>query len=209
MRLTPWLALLSLSALHAQDSLKSTPPGGHWNFGIIRQAPDFTGNYAKTGESSWDTARDLGLGKDSTGVGVLLDYEGRRFLLHMGTYSQNYAGDSNPTIPVTINNQTFNANARLQSKIKLQDYELDWTIKLWRWDAAYIGLDLGFNAWKLDVSALGTATSNGVTATQSESDSVTVPIPQIGLSAGGHFGSNVDVRGYYNLLSKSGASYHR
>ena len=208
MRSTPLIALLALSPLAAQDGQMSAPQAGHWNFGVVRQAPDFTGNYAKTGESSWDTDRDLGLSKDKTGVGALLDYEGRRFLLHMATYDQSYVGDKILTQTVTINNQAFAATARLQSQIKLRDYELDWTIKLWRWDAAYIGLDLGFNAWKLDVSAVGTSTS-GPVVTQSATDSVTVPIPQIGLSAGGHFGSSVDFRGYYNLLSRSGASYHR
>jgi hypothetical protein len=208
MRLTPLITLLSLSTLSAQGTLKSAPPAGHWNIGVIRQAPDFTGNYAKTGESSWDTDRDLGLGKDKTGVGVLLDYEGPRFLLHLATYDQSYVGDKILTQTVTINNQPFLATARLQSQVKVRDYELDWTIKLWRWDAAYIGLNLGFNAWKLEVSALGTSTS-GPIVTETANDSVTVPIPQIGLSAGGHFGSGVDIRGYYNLLSKSGASYHR
>ncbi len=211
MRLTPLAVLLSLSPLsilYAQDSLMSAPPAGQWHFGVIRQAPDFKGSYEKTGASSWDTGRDLGLGKDTTGTGVLLDYEGSRFLLHMGTYSQDYAGDNKLTQNVTINNQTFSATARLQSQIKLRDYELDWTIKLWRWDAAYLGLDLGINDWQLDVSALGTTTS-GPLVTQSATDSVSVPIPQIGLSAGGHFGSSVDVRGYYNLLSKGGANYHR
>ena len=212
MRLTalPVLALFAaLPALHADDGLKSAPQGGHWNFGYVSQAPTFSGSYQKTGDTSFDTDKDLGLGKDKTGAGALLDYEGRRFLLHLGTYEEDYAGNQKSTNPVTINNTTYAANTQIVSTVKLRDYELDWTIKIWRWDAAYIGLDLGFNAWSLKVSAQGNVTSNGLTQVQADQASVTVPIPQVGLSVGGHIGRYADLRAYYHTLRDSGASYHR
>ena len=222
------LVLIACAQLSAQG-FQSSPPGGHWTFGIIRQSPGFDGSYLKNSNSSgsngsnpttstavastgtnFDTNRDLGLGKDNTGIGLLADYEGRRFLLHLATYSQSYAGNQVTSQDVNIKDTTYKAGTRLQSTLKVNDYELDWTIKLWRWEAAYLGLDLGFNSWNINVSASGNATDgNGATQSVSADDSVTVPIPQIGVSAGGHIGDRVDLRGYYNLLTYKGASYHR
>ena len=210
MRLTPLLALLSVTALAAQDGPRSTPPGGHWEFGVIRQAPDFSGSYSKVGGSSYDTDRDLGLGKDTTGIGALIEYEGRRFLLHMATYSQDYIGDKVTSQDVTINNTTYSGGTEVKSQVKLRNYELDWTIKVWRWDMAYLGLDLGFNAWNLNVAAQGVGTAPGFPPQyRSDAATVTVPIPQLGGSFGAHLGKRADFRAYYNWLSRSGATYHR
>ena len=57
MRLTPLLALLSVTALAAQDGPRSTPPGGHWEFGGIRQAPDLSAARATTQTGTWAWAR--------------------------------------------------------------------------------------------------------------------------------------------------------
>ena len=215
MRLAPLLALASLTALNAQDSAKSSPPGGHWNFGVIRQAPDLSGSYSKVGETTFDLEKDFALGKDTTGTGALIDYEGRRFMLHMATYSQNYAGRNTITRNVQIGDTTYSAGIKVASQVKVRDYELDWTIKVWRWDAAYLGVDLGFNGWNLQVDAQDVTDDPAITGlpgwTRQDpaSKTITVPIPQVGASFGAHFGRYVDLRGYYHLLKRSGASYHR
>lgn len=212
MRCYPVLALLALTPLFAQDSQQSSPPIGHWTFGVLREAPDFSGNYAKVNgsgtDTSYDTNADLGLTKGTTGVGGLIEYEGRRFLLHLAAYSQTYNGNQVTTDNITINNTTITAGSQVVSQLKLKDYELDWTIKVWRWDRAYLGLDLGFNAWSLNVNAVGTVSGGDTSQTQTAAGSVTVPIPQIGASLGAHVGY-LDFRGYYNFLSRSGATYHR
>lgn len=213
MRLHTLVALMALSPLAAQGSLQSSPPTGHWTFGLIRQAPDFTCSYDKTNDSgpdtTFDTVKDLGLTKDTTGTGAVIEYEGRRFLLHLAAYSQNYKGDQINTNDVVINGQTIPAGSQVKSELKLKDYELDWTIKVWRWDAAYLGLDLGINTWNLDLNAVGTTVVEGVPGTETATGTVTVPIPQVGASFGAHLGAWVDLRAYYHFLNRSGASYHR
>jgi len=209
MRCHPLIALLAITPLMAGADLQSAPPGGHWTFGIIRQGPTFTGTFTDGDGTRVDTARDLGMGKDSTSLGFLAEYEGRRFLLHLAAYGQSFSGNQVTDEQVAVDGTVYPATTRLQSQYRLKDYELDWTIKVWRWDAAYLGVDLGINAWNTTISAQGDVTANGVTETRKASFSATAPLPQLGLSAGGHFGSDLDVRGYAHFLSVSGVSYHR
>lgn len=199
--------------LCADGNTISAPKGGAWNLGLIYQGPSFSASfYNKDGQNitNFDSSRDLGLGKSSTGLGLGLDYEGRRFRLHLATYGQNYSGDQNIAQDVTVDGKLYKAGGRVQSQIKLRVYELDWTIKFYRWDEGYVGVDLGLVAWNMDVSAQGRGSvSGGPIQYTVASKAVTVPIPQLGLSVGYHFGSQVDARGYYHLLSSSGASYRR
>lgn len=187
----------------------SAPVGGRWTLGVQRMAPDLTGSaFIQDGatSSSFDLDRDLKLQKDSTALGVLLGYEGPRFLFQISTTGQAYEGRNTLTRTVTVNGTSYAVGTDLRSKVKVDAADLTWVIKVLRWESAYLGLDLGVQAWKLKVDASGTAAG----ITQVAQDDLTAPIPQVGASAGAHlFAGRLDLRGSYHLLSKSGATYHR
>lgn len=197
----------------AQAGVKSAPEGGHWNAGLFLQSPTFEGNYRNVDGGQltrWDTQSDLGLGKDKAQPGIALAYEGRRFRLALAAYGMDYAGHRAVSQDVTVDGTTYQAGADVRSALKLKDYSLDWTIKVYRWDRAYLGVDLGLNAWVLDVRARGQGSTNGGPVQYQEASfSGTLPIPQLGLSVGGHLGATADLRAYYHFLSRSGATYHR
>ena len=111
--------------LCADGNTISAPKGGAWNLGLIYQGPSFSASfYNKDGQNitNFDSYRDLGLGKSSTGLGLGLDYEGRRFRLHLATYGQNYSGDQNIAQDVTVDGKLYKAGGRVQSQIKLRVY---------------------------------------------------------------------------------------
>jgi hypothetical protein len=185
------------------------PEVGHWTLGVQRLGPDLSGKvFNQNGSlvSTFDIDKDLALQKDSTSVGFMGEYEGRRFLLNISSGGQTYVGHNVLTTTVSVNGTSYATGTNLTSHIKIATADLTWVIKLVRWDHAYVGLDLGVNAWKLDVDATGVTGST----TQTASDQLSVPIPQIGASVGGHFpGGFLDVRGSYHLLKKGDAKYHR
>lgn len=184
------------------------PEVGHWTLGVQRLPTDLSGkvfNQDGSSISTFDIEKDLALQKDSTSIGFMGEYEGRRFLLNLSSGGQSYVGHNVLMTNVTVNGTTYSTGTNLTSRVKVSTADLTWVIKLVRWDHAYVGLDLGVNAWKLDVDAVGVSGS----ITQTAHDSLSVPIPQFGASAGGHFpGGFLDVRGSYHLLKKGDAKYH-
>lgn len=186
---------------------------GPWSLGLAYQGADFSGRYDhKDGQNvtTYDASRDLGLGKSSLGVGLGLVYEGRLFRFHAATWGQNYSGDRNVVQDVAVDGKLYRAGARVQSRASLRDYELDATFKVLRSAEGYLGVDVGVVDWTIEVSAQGQGSVAGGPVQELAAQAAgRQAIPQVGLSAGYRFGAQVDVRGYYRLLSRSGASYRR
>jgi hypothetical protein len=214
MKRTCLTVFMALGLAHATPGGEPPPPrGGPWSLGLAFQGADFSGHYfyqdgQKT--TAYDTTRDLGLGKSNTGMGLGLDYEGSRFRVHLATWRQDYAGDRNVAQDVSIDGQVYRAGARVQSGIKLRDHELDWTVKVLRWEEGYLGVDLGLSVWRIEVAAQGQGSvSGGPVQFASATAAGTQAIPQAGLSAGYRLGPWVEARGYFHVLSRSGANYRR
>jgi hypothetical protein len=146
------------------------------------------------------------LGKDKTTPGFFLDYQGPRFAFQVSSGSAEYRGDRILNRNVTINGTTYAASTRVQSHVKLASIDGTWTIKLLRVQDAWLGLDLGVQAWTLDMDASDVPPAPAP-ATAS-STKVTAPIPQIGLSGGSKgFDGRVESKAYIHYLGYKGAKY--
>lgn len=215
MKLLGWMVLATLGISLRADAPgdRPSPPQSPWSLGLTYQGADFSGNYYHldgVNLTSYDTSGDLGLAPSAKGLGLGLDYEGRRFRLQLSTWGQAYAGDRQVVQDVTIDGKVYQAGARVQSRISLRSSELDWTIKLFRSQEGYFGLDFGLSSWSIDLTAQGQGSvAGGPVQSAFASASGKQIIPQAGLSAGYRFGPVAELRGYYHLLSRRGADYRR
>lgn len=205
MRVLPaLLALATLPAL-AQAGLPK------WSVGVHQFGPTLEGhmNGIQDGKPvTFDLKGDLGLDKDKITPGGFLEYQGPRFGLTLSMDTMEYKGAQRSTRTFTINGVTFQGNVDIASKMKNQTADFNWTIRVFKFEQAWIGVDLGAHSWKVDVEATG---KEQVTSqTQTASQSVTLPIPQIGASAGFHlFEGRLVAKASYHMLNRSGAKYTR
>lgn len=197
-------ALVAALPVFAQDG------GGAWYLDAHRVAPTLEGHYLGVQDGqpvSFDLVKDLGLTKDKTTVGVGLEYQGPRFGLEVSVESQNYVGSSVLTRDVTISGETYNAQATLNSTVKVVNYTGNWTIRFVRSPGFWIGLDLGARGTSLDLNAVGqNYLTNTPIAAHFKSG---IPMPQVGPSLGyTAFGGRLAARAFYHYLAYKGASYH-
>ena len=200
--------LLSTTAAFAQLGA----PGGPapdlqrtWSLGGQVYGPTLTGHFNGTisGQPiALDLDSDLGLGKDKTTPGFFIDYQGPRFAFQLSSGTAEYRGDRTLTQAIQLNGQTFSAAHEVQSHVKIASVDGIWTIKFVRGSDAWLGLDLGAQVWKIDMDA------TDVTSPATASTSVSVPIPQIGLSAGGRgFNGGLEAKAYVHYLAYKQAKY--
>lgn len=182
-----------------------------FQFGVHRTGPTFEGHFQGVQDSKplvVDLQSDFGIQKDTTRIGVSLEYQGPRFGLELSAEEQDYLGHNFIQRDVQVNGATFHAGAVVDSAVKVRNYTFNWTIRALKWPQFWIGIDLGARVWDLDMTAsafepLTTAYIPPV------SQKVPLPIPQIGLSTGfDAFGKRLVARAYYHLLTFKGASYH-
>jgi hypothetical protein len=199
------LFLLATLPLVAQVSERK------WNFDLHGLPATLEGNFQGTESGnaiSFDLKSDLALQKDKTQPGAAIEYQGRRFGFTLSTDAQDYQGSSVITKKVELNGTTYQVGALVTSQVKLKSYDLNWTIRAFTWQQAWIGVDLGLHAWDLDMTATGTEQTTLLTKTSSEK--IPVPIPQVGLSVGGKaFGDRFVSRASFHFLRYKGASYTR
>jgi hypothetical protein len=183
---------------------------GAWNLDIHRIAPTLEGHYKGTQDgkpADFDLVGDLGLQKDKTQLGVGLEYQGPRFALELGMDTQNYLGHNTIQRDVTISGQTWNAQATVDTAIKMTNYTANWTIRFMRSPGFWLGLDLGAKATLLDLHASGNNYLVNTPATAAFKSGL--PMPQVGPSAGyTGLDGKLALRGYYHFLAYKGASYH-
>jgi hypothetical protein len=200
------VALLITIPLAAQAP-PETGPTGKWSFGLYGYAPSLTGNYNESEGTAFDLKGDFGLKSNSTGLGLNVGYMGPRFGISLGFGTEDFAGQNKIDRELKIGGEKFEPGTELTSSLKKTTFDLNWTIKIFRYHGAYIGVNLGAQAWSLDVQAKGSHPSYP-DATKEAAENVTVPIPQVGL-AFGYLGlkDRLDLRGRANFLAYSGAKY--
>jgi hypothetical protein len=200
--------LLSTTAAFAQLGSTYAPAVDlqrTWSLGGQVYGPTLTGHFngkIDGQDIALDLDSDLGLGKDKTTPGFFIDYQGPRFAFQLSSGTAEYRGDRTLTRQITLNGKTFSQSDRVQSHVKIASTDGIWTIKFVKGSDAWVGLDLGAQVWKLDMDA--TDVTNPATA----STSVSVPIPQIGLSAGGRgYNGGLEAKAYVHYLSYKQAKY--
>ncbi len=214
MRIVPLLLALGCStAAFAQLArpLPQAAPDRSFTIGAQSYGPTLTGHFSGIQDGqpiSLDLDSDLGLAKDTTTPGFFMDYQGPRFAFQVSSASNEYRGDRILTRDITLNGTTYAASDRVQSHVKLSSVDGTWTIKLVRGQAAYLGLDLGVQVWKIDLDAHDLP-SAPATASYA-STSVTAPIPQFGLAVGAKgFGDRLEAKAFFHYLGYKSAKYTR
>ena len=200
--------LLSTTAAFAQlgaPSASASDLQRTWTLGGQVYGPNLTGHFNGTinGQAiALDLDSGLGLAKDKTTPGFFLDYQGPRFAFQVSSGTAEYRGDRTVTQTVTIGDKDYTNGTRVLSHVKLASVDGIWTIKFIKGSDAWLGLDLGAQVWKIDMDA--TDVTNPATA----STSITAPIPQIGLSAGGRgFNGGLEAKAYVHYLAYKQAKY--
>lgn len=211
MRVLPILLLLSSTAAFAQLGSPNYAPvdsGRTFTFGTQMYGPSLKGHFqgVQDGQPIFlDLDADLGLGKDKTTPGLFFDYQGPRFAFQVSTGSAEYRGDRVVNRSITLDGTTYTAGTRVQSHVKLATVDGVWTIKFISQPDAWVGLDLGVQAWTLDLDA---NSAPPVGSPVAASTRVTAPIPQIGLSGGSRgFNGAVESKLYVHYLAYKQAKY--
>jgi hypothetical protein len=202
---TSLLLALALSSSLAMAQSANRP----WQFGIYQTSPTLEGHFLGKMDNetiNFDIKNDLGLDKDTSQLGLCLEYQGPRFGLELSTSGQDYKGSKVITRTVSVGGTNYQSGTVVDSSIKLPSHTLNWTIRIVRFSPVWIGIDLGARIWALDIAASGTETATGYQ--KSDGKKKNLSIPQLGASAGFNaLGGKVMGRAYYHFLSRSGASY--
>ena len=208
------LATTALACLMMAAPLAGQAPSGKkWSFGLYGDAPGL-GMYLRqledNSQTKFDAKKDLGLKSDKLGLGARIDYLGPRggFQLDIGFH--DFAGHRRMTEPTDVGGQTFEEGTDVTSSLKNTTVDITGTIKILRFEHFWLGVDLGLQAWWMQVRAEAKNTS----AAHREDDdgpvsySLPLPIPQLGLSCGAKaFGDALEFRGRVHFLAYSGATY--
>lgn len=207
------MRLCNLCLIAALPLAAQTQEPGKWNAGLFTLPTSLEGYFIgeEDGEAlNLDLKRDLAIGRDGTKPGFHGEYQGHRFGLSLSFSGQDFKGSNVLDRQIEIGDTTYKADAVVNTKIKMQNTDLNWTIRCYNWSQAWVGVDLGIHAWKLDLDVEGTVSELGVTETRRESESLTLPIPQFGISGGAHaFNKQLVARASFHLLPYKGASYQR
>ena len=202
--------LVSLGLLTVMPLCADAGTGGHWSFDVHSWNATLAGHYQGLQDNqpfSVDLKDDLALASQKPKVGFGAEYQGHRFGLEVTSDSQTYLGANTISKVVTINGQSFNVGAKVNSIVKSNTTTLNWTIRALSFEHVWLGVDLGVRQVSLQIDASG---FNGLTNTTATADyKASYPVPQVGLSAGvNFFGGRVVGRAYYHTLDYSGASFN-
>lgn len=199
------LGLVSCFSLQAEDLART------FQIDVHRVGPTFEGHFNGVQDSKplvVDLQNDFGLQKDTSKIGIGLEYQGPRFGVEFSGEEQDYKGHNYIHKDVQINGTTFTAGAMVDSVAKIKDYTFNWTIRALKWPQFWIGIDLGARVWDLEMTASAIDTISGIVIPP-VTEKVPLPIPQIGLSTGFNaFDKHLIAKAYYHLLTLKGASYH-
>lgn len=212
MRILPLALALACTGAFAQLGAPNPMAPGFqrtWNLGLQSHGPTLSGHFQGVQDGqpiSVDLDADLGLGRDKTTPGFFLDYQGPRFAFQLSSGSAEYRGDRIVNRTITVDGTTYAAGTRVQSHVKLASVDGVWTIKFVRDADTWLGLDLGVQAWTLDLDA--TSVPTPPLPARGASTRVKAPIPQIGLSGGsrGLHGA-VETKAYIHYLGYRSAKY--
>jgi hypothetical protein len=182
---------------------------GFWSFGVYGSGPDLTGRYEDQGNSrtKFDLEADLALETENTGIGLHMDYSGPRFGFSLDYGMQDYAGLNTIDHSLYIGGEQFPEGTRVASSLKNSAFDINGTVKFFRRSSAWIGLDLGIQAWYMDIEANG---KHEVYGTAQANETVVIPIPQAGISASLQMLENrLVLSGRAHFMNYKEASYSR
>ena len=204
------LSFCATAAFAQLGAPNQAPPGvpRTWTLGGQSFGPALSGHFQGVQDGQpmdLDLERDLGLGKDKLTPGFFLDYQGPRFAFQISNGATDYRGDRIVTRTVTVDGTSYTAGTRVQSHVKLASVDATWTIKFVRETDAWLGLDLGVQAWTMDLDAVSVPPVGSPVASRTR---VTAPIPQIGLSGGSRgYNGAVEAKAYVHYLGYRSAKY--
>jgi len=183
-------------------------PQLQWTLGAHRSQPTLTATAAgsRNGLSSLvDTDADLGLQRTGTSYGGLVEYSGQTHGFRLAYDGFRQEGERVMGRDVYLDGTPYAAGTALRSKAKVTVLEGIYTYKFVQRSDAWLGLDLGAQYLKADLSAeVLSATPTTQTA------SPTLPVPQVGIS-GWSSGADglLESRVYYHYFTHRGATSHR
>jgi len=208
------LATTALACLMAAAPLVGqTPAEKKWSFGLYGSSPNLEMYLHQLdddgSQTNFHSKKDFGLKNDKLGLGVRIDYLGPRGGFQLDVGMHDFAGQNRLTEPINVDGDKFDAGADVTSSIKNTTIDLTGTIKVLRFEHFWLGIDLGLQAWVMQVKA----EAKEISPRQGEDGSkasyqMPLPLPQVGLSFGiKGFNNALEVRGRAHLLAYSGASY--
>ena len=211
MRALPIALFLAATTAFAQLGAPNYAPTGFqptWSMGGQSYGPTLTGHFQGVQDGqpiAVDLDADLGLGKDKTTPGLFLEYQGPRFAFQVSNGSAEYRGDRVVNRTVTVNGTSYTAGTRVLSHVKLASVDGIWTIKFVRESDAWLGFDLGLQAWTLDLDATSAPLVGSPTTSSTR---IKAPIPQIGLSGGSRgYNGAMEAKAYIHYLGYRSAKY--
>ncbi|MBI1753493.1 MAG: hypothetical protein HY014_03665 [Acidobacteria bacterium] len=216
MRILPIILALCLAfratSAFAQLGAPYRPSQGFqptWTVGAQTYGPTLTGHFQGIQDGQpilVDLDSDLGLGKDKTTPGFFLDYQGTSYGFQLSSGSAEYRGDRTVSRAITVNGQTYAANSRVQSHVKLASVDGVWTIKFAQDADTWLGFDLGAQVWTVDLDATDAPLAPATARTASTQ--VKAPIPQLGLSGGSRaFNGAMEAKAYIHYLPYKRSKY--
>jgi hypothetical protein len=207
------LVLLCLGGVTAFAQIGATPqydagPKLDWTFGVHRSQPTFSATAVgtKDGRASLvDTEADLGLGRSGSPSGAFLEYSGQAHGFRLAYDALRFEGERTLARDIQLDGVTYSAGTGIRSKARLTVVEGLYTYKFLRQADAWVGLDLGAQVLKSELSALtlsGPPTSSAL--------SPTMVLPQVGLSGwSSGAGGLLESRVFYRYFRLQGASCSR
>jgi len=207
------LVLLCLGGVTAfaqigSSSLYSAAPQLDWTFGVHRSQPTFSATAVgtKDGKASLvDTDADLGLGRSGSPTGAFMEYSGQAHGFRLGYDALRFEGERTLQRNIWLDGVPYSAGTALRSTARLTVLEGLYTYKFLRQADAWVGLDLGAQVLKTELSAL---TLSGPPATSAISP--TLVLPQVGISGwSSGAGGLLESRVFYRYFRLHGASFSR
>ncbi|WP_243287679.1 hypothetical protein [Geothrix terrae] len=183
MRLTPILLFLLGVPVFAQLGRADGGTGAAltgWTLGLQRVQPSLSASLdgVRDGKMSLvDTDSDLGLGRDGTPFGALLEHQGEAQGFQLTYDSARYRGERTLPRSIFLDGTAYSAGTLLQTQAKVEVLEGLWTYKFVRRPDAWLGFDLGAQVFRADLRAL-TLTS----PPRSQSKRSGWIVPQVGLT---------------------------
>ena len=206
------LLLLCLEGVAAVAQIGSTvtvaPAASlNWTFGVHRSQPSFSANVqgSKDGKASLaDTDSDLGLQREGGPLGAILEYKGPAHGFRLTYDAYRFQGERTLPRDIILDGIPYASGSPVHSQAKLQVFEGLYTYKLVSQPDAWVGLDLGAQFLKTNLSATNLAAGSSQTVTPS------LAIPQIGISG---WSSGVEglleSRVFYHYFTYRGATLNR
>ena len=210
MRLALILLCCEGVAAWAQIGSSWTPPAPQlqWTFGVQRSQPTITSNVqgSRGGKASLvDTDADLGLTRESSPLAAFLEYKTGDHGFRLAYDTSRFQGQRTLGRDILLNGISYASGDLVRSTAKLTVLEGLYTYKFVNQPDAWVGLDLGIQQLKSDLSA----TDLTVPALP-QSSTPTLTLPQIGISG---WSSGVDGLLESNLFlhyfTHRGATWYR